>query len=72
LHDEQIAGLALGDQLCEHPRICAGDEQSVRGLLALRQPVKQLPVPPEFFPLKLVNACDEFLHEQPGAANTGK
>src|SRR6185369_8742250 len=54
--DEQVAWLALGDELSEDAGIATGDEQRVRVLSFLRQFAEQLAVIAELFGAKLMNA----------------
>src|SRR5262249_10057819 len=61
--DEQIAGLALGDELGEHARIRAGDEQRVRILSFLRQLAEQLAIIAKLFVAKFMNDFDELVHK---------
>jgi hypothetical protein len=59
---EQITGLALRDQLRQHPRVRAGNEERMRILAILGKLVEQRPVIAKRVMAKSMNAFDQFLH----------
>ena len=62
--NEQVAGLAAGDQFGLHTRVRTGDEESVRILAFSRQSLKQIAVASEFLSLKIVNTLSQLLHRR--------
>src|SRR5207249_806065 len=62
LDNEEIARLALRDQLCQYARIRAGDEKCMGILPIARKLAEKLAVIAELILMKFVNAFDQPLH----------
>jgi hypothetical protein len=61
--DEQIAGLAMGDEFGQHAGIRARDEKGVGVLAALREPAKKPLIISELIVSEFMDAFDKLLHK---------
>jgi hypothetical protein len=62
LHNEQVAGLAVGDELGQDAGIGARNEKRMRILAVLREAAKKFAIISEFVSTEFVDSFDEALH----------